>query len=401
MTGQYDIIIIGGGIVGLATAYKILGRKPDMKLLILEKEPGVGLHQTSNNSGVIHSGIYYRPGSLRALNCINGYKQLLEFSDREGIPYELCGKIIVATNQNEQAILKTVYDRGMANGLKNIRMITAGEMKEKEPHVAGIEAIDVPYAGIIEFKNVANKLEGIITGKQGGEILTSQKVMNIYTHSGYSEVATDREVFSTKLVINTAGLHSDEIAALTSANLDLRIVPFRGEYQKLVPEKEHLCRNLIYPTPDPDFPWLGVHFTRMAKGGVEAGPNSVWAFAKEGYTMSDISFRDIGRSLAFRGFQKAMLRFMGFGIGEYYRSMNKAAFTRGLQKLIPEIRKEDLIPGDAGVRALAVGSNGELLDDFVFAENDWAVNVLNAPSPAATACLSIGDSVADKALARF
>ena len=398
---QHDITIIGAGIVGLSTAYKILTQKPDIKLLILEKEPGIGMHQTGNNSGVIHSGIYYRPGSLRALNCINGYKQLLRFSDEEGIPYELCGKIIVATDENEQAILKTIFDRGIKNGLDKIRMITSGEMKEKEPHVQGLEAIDVPYAGIIEFKRVADKLSEIVTGRLGGEILVNQKVLNIYTHSGYSEVITDKEVFPTKLVINTAGLYSDEIGALTTPGLDLRIIPFRGEYRKLNKDKEHLCKNLIYPTPDPDFPWLGVHFTRMMKGGVEAGPNSVWAFKKEGYKMSDISLKDIGRSLAFPGFQKAMMKFMGFGIGEYYRSINKAAFTRGLQKLIPEIRKEDLLPGDAGVRALAVGRNGELLDDFVFTENEWAVNVLNAPSPAATACLSIGDTVAEKALKRF
>lgn len=398
---QYDITIIGAGIVGLSTAYKILEKQPRLKLLILEKEPGVGLHQTSRNSGVIHSGIYYRPESLRALNCINGYKQLLEFSDKESIPYELCGKIIVATNQQEQAILKIIFDRGIKNGLDKIRMITAGEMKEKEPHVNGIEAIDVPYAGIIEFKHVANKLAEIVKDRQGGEILVNQKVLNIYTHSGYSEVATDKEVFPTKLVINTAGLYSDEIGALTIPKLDLRIVPFRGEYQKLKKEKQHLCKNLIYPTPDPDFPWLGVHFTRMMNGGVEAGPNSVWAFKKEGYRMSDVSLRDMRKSLAFPGFQKAMLKFMGFGIGEYYRSMNKAAFTKGLQKLIPDIRKEDLLPGDAGVRALAVGRNGELLDDFVIAENEWAINVLNAPSPAATACLSIGESVAEKAMKRF
>jgi L-2-hydroxyglutarate oxidase len=401
MTKQYDITIIGGGIVGLSTAFKILKQKPDIKLVVLEKEPGVAMHQTGNNSGVIHSGIYYRPGSLRALNCINGYKQLLEFSDKEGIPYELCGKIIVATDVKEQAILKTIFDRGKQNGLDNIRMISVEEMKEKEPHVFGVEAIDVPYAGIIEFKVVANKIAEIVTERLGGEIQLNQKVLNIYTHQGYSEVITDKEVFSTKLVINTAGLHSDEIGALTTPKLDLRIIPFRGEYMTIIKERQHLCNHLIYPTPDPDFPWLGVHFTRMMKGVVEAGPNAVWAFKKEGYKMSDVSLRDIGKALSFPGFQKAMRKFIGFGIGEYYRSMNKAAFTKGLQKLIPEIRKEDLVPGDAGVRALAVGRNGELLDDFVFAENEWAVNVLNAPSPAATACLSIGDSVAEKALARF
>jgi len=398
---KYDITIIGAGIVGLSTAYKILEKRPDIKLLVLEKEPGVGLHQTGNNSGVIHSGIYYRPGSLRALNCINGYKQLLEFSDREGIPYELCGKIIVAIDKKEQDVLKTVYDRGIQNGLDKIRMITAEEMKEKEPHVFGVEAVYVPYAGIIDFKVVADTLAKIVTERQAGQILLNQKVLNIYTHSGYSEIITDKEVFPTKLVINTAGLHSDEIGALTIPKPDLRIIPFRGEYMKIKKEREHLCKNLIYPTPDPDFPWLGVHFTRMIKGSVEAGPNAVWAFKKEGYKMSDVSLRDIGKALGFPGFQKAMFKFMGFGIGEYYRSLNKAAFTRGLQKLVPEIRKEDLVPGDVGVRALAIGRNGELLDDFVFAENEWAVNVLNAPSPAATACLSIGESVAEKALARF
>lgn len=398
---QYDITIVGAGIVGLATAFKILERKPDTKLLILEKEPGVAMHQTGNNSGVIHSGIYYRPGSLRALNCTRGYKQLLEFSDREGIPYDLCGKIIVATDEKEQAILATVLERGRQNGLDKIRMISAAEMKEKEPHVYGVEAIDVPYAGIIDFKSVADKLSEIVSTRMGAGLLFNQKVLNIYTRSGYSEIVTDKEVFSTKLVINTAGLHSDEIAALTIPKLDLRIIPFRGEYMTLKKEREYLVKNLIYPTPDPDFPWLGVHFTRMIKGVVEAGPNAVFAFKKEGYKKSDISFHDLGRALSFGGFQKIMFKFMKFGLAEYYRSYNKAAFTKALQKLIPEIQKEDLLPGDSGVRALAVGRNGEMIDDFVFAENEWAVNVLNAPSPAATACLSIGESVAEKALARF
>ncbi|MFC2081324.1 L-2-hydroxyglutarate oxidase [Bacteroidota bacterium] len=398
---QYDITIIGAGIVGLATAHKILEKKPDLKLLILEKEPGVAMHQTGNNSGVIHSGIYYRPGSLRALNCIAGYKQLLEFADRESIPYELCGKIIVATDEKEQVILDSVLERGKQNGLENIRKISAAEMKEKEPHVNGVEAIDVPYAGIIEFKSVAEKLAEIVTDRKGASILFNHKVLNINTRSGYSEVITDKEVFSTKLVINTAGLHSDEIAALTIPDLDLRIIPFRGEYMTLKKEREYLVKNLIYPTPDPSFPWLGVHFTRMMKGVVEAGPNAVFAFKKEGYRKSDFSFRDLGKSLGFVGFQKIMFKFMKFGMAEYYRSYNKTAFTKALQKLIPEIQKEDIFPGDAGVRALAVTRKGEIIDDFVFAENEWAVNVLNAPSPAATACLSIGDTVAEKALARF
>ncbi len=398
---QYDITIVGAGIVGLATAYKILEKKPELRLLILEKEPGVALHQTGNNSGVIHSSIYYRPGSLRALNCTDGYRQLLEFADREGIPYELCGKIIVATDQRERSVLTTVLERGKQNGLEKVRLISAEEIKEKEPHVCGLEAIHVPYAGIIDFKSVAEKLAGIAKNKLGAEIRFNQKVLNILTRSGHSEVVTSQEVFSTRLVINTAGLYSDEIAALTTPRLDLRIIPFRGEYMTLKKDREYLVKNLVYPTPDPNFPWLGVHFTRMIKGAVEAGPNAVFAFKKEGYKKSDISFQDLGKALGFPGFQKVMFRFMKFGLAEYYRSYNKAAFTRALQRLIPEIRTEDLLPGDAGVRALAVSRAGEILDDFVFAENEWAVNVLNAPSPAATACLSIGDTVAEKALARF
>ncbi len=398
---QYDITIVGAGIVGLATAYKILDQKPDIRLLILEKESGVAMHQTGNNSGVIHSGIYYRPGSLRALNCINGYRQLLEFADREGIPYELCGKIIVATDEKERTILATVLDKGRKNGLEKVRMISAAEMKEKEPHAFGLEAIDVPYAGIIDFKKVACKLAEIVTDRKGGKILLNRKVVDIRTHSGYSEVVTNQEVFPTRLVINTAGLHSDEIAALTIPRLDLRIIPFRGEYMAIRKEREYLVKNLIYPTPDPQFVWLGVHFTRRINGGIEAGPNAVFSFKKEGYKKTDFSLADLRKSLGFPGFQKLMFRFMKFGLTEYYRSYNKFAFARALQKMIPEIRVDDILPGDAGVRALAVRRSGEILDDFVFAENDWAINVLNAPSPAATACLAIGDNVAGRALARF
>ena len=398
---QYDITIIGAGIVGLSTAYKLLEKKPGLKLLILEKEQGVALHQTGNNSGVIHSGIYYRPGSLRARYCIDGYRQLLEFSDKEGIPYDLCGKIIVAVSPEEIPIMESVYDRGIKNGLDKIRIISGEEIREYEPHVYGLKAIHVPYAGIIDFKEMAEKLAKQINDEQGGTILFNQKVLNILTRRGSSDVVTGTDVHSTKLVVNTAGLHSDEIASLTTPRLDLRIIPFRGEYMKIKKEKEYLVKNLIYPTPDPNFPWLGVHFTRMMKGTREAGPSAVFAFMKEGYKKSDISLGDLGKAIAWPGFQKIMFRFMKFGIAEYYRSYNKAAFTRSLQRLIPEIRKEDLEPGDAGVRALACSRKGELLDDFVFGENEWAINVLNAPSPAATAGLSIGEIVAGKALARL
>ncbi len=398
---QYDITIIGAGIVGLATAYKILGKNPGTKVLILEKEQGVAMHQTGNNSGVMHSGIYYRPGSLRAVNCLDGYRQLCEFADREGIPYELCGKIIVAASHEEIPILESVLEKGKKNGLDRIRIISAGEVKEIEPHVNGVKAIHVPYTGIIDFKTVAEKMAYKITGEQGGNIVFNRKVRKILTRSGHSDIVAGADVYSTKLVINTAGLNSDEIASLTVPRLNLRIIPFRGEYMRLKKEKEHLVKHLVYPTPNPDFPWLGIHFTRMIKGTVEAGPNAVFAFKKEGYRKSDISLADLGRSLGWPGFQKVMFRFMKFGLSEFYRSYNLPAFTRALQRLIPEIRKDDLEPGAAGVRALACSRDGELLDDFVFAENRWAINVLNAPSPAATAALSIGDSIAEKALARF
>jgi (S)-2-hydroxyglutarate dehydrogenase len=398
---QYDITIIGAGIVGLSTAYKLLSKKPDLKILVLEKEPGVAMHQTGSNSGVIHSGIYYRPGSLRAKYCIEGYRQLIDFSDKEGIAYDLCGKVIVAVSPEEIPILESVYDRGIKNGLDKIRIISGDEIKEFEPHVNGTKAIHVPYAGIIDFKEVAEKIAEKITGELGGTILYNQKVRNIFTRKGSSDVVTGTDVHSTKLVINAAGLFSDVIALLTTPRLDLRIIPFRGEYMKIKKEKEYLVNNLIYPTPDPQFPWLGVHFTRMMKGTKEAGPSAVFAFKREGYKKSDISLGDLGRAFAWPGFQKIMFKFMKFGLAEYYRSYNKAAYTKALQRLIPEIQKEDLERGDSGVRALALGRDGELLDDFVFAENEWAINVLNAPSPAATAGLSIGEIVADKALARL
>ncbi len=398
---QYDITIIGAGIVGLSTAYKLLGKTPGLKLLVLEKEPGVAMHQTGNNSGVIHSGIYYRPGSLRAKYCIDGYRQLLEFSDQEGIPYDICGKVIVAVSPEEIPIMESVYDRGIKNGLEKIRIISEDEIKKIEPHVNGMKAIHVPYAGIIDFREVAEKIAGKITGEMGGTILYNQKVRNILTRKGSSDVVTGTDVHSTKLVINAAGLYSDEVALLTTPSLDLRIIPFRGEYMKIKKEKEYLVNHLIYPTPDPNFPWLGVHFTRMMKGTKEAGPSAVFSFKKEGYKKTDISLGDLGKSLAWPGFQKIMFKFMKYGLTEYYCSYNKAAFTKSLQRLIPEIRKEDIEPGDAGVRALACRRDGELLDDFVFAENEWTINVLNAPSPAATAGLAIGKIVADKALARL
>jgi L-2-hydroxyglutarate oxidase len=398
---KYDIIIIGGGIVGLATALRLLEAKPGLKLAILEKEDGVAQHQTGHNSGVIHSGIYYKPGSLKAMNCRRGHRQLIEFCDRENIKYELCGKLIVATRPEELPILKNIYERGLENGLEKIKHLSAGEMKEYEPHATGLGAILVPYTGIIDYLEVSEKIAEIIQKKYGADIHFNSKVTAIRKFQGYSEIQTSDNVYATTQGINTAGLYSDEIAEMNMDRVDIRIIPFRGEYYEISKEKECLVKNLIYPVPDPNFPFLGVHYTRMIHGGVEAGPNAVFAFKKEGYKKSDLSFRDLGRSLSWKGYLKVMFKYWKMGLGEYYRSYNKNAFTRALQRLLPEIRKEDLLPGGSGVRAQACDRKGNLADDFLLVENEHVINVLNAPSPAATASLSIGQTLAEKALERL
>lgn len=398
---KYDIIIIGGGIVGLATALRLLESKPGLKLAILEKEDSVAQHQTGHNSGVIHSGIYYKPGSLKAINCRNGYQQLIDFCNRENIRYELCGKLIVATLPEELPIIDNIYKRGLENGLEKIKKLSAEELKEYEPHAAGLEAIHVPYTGIIDYLEVSEKMAEIIRKKYGADIYFNSKVTGIRMFQGYSEIEASDKVYVTRQGINTAGLYSDEIAEMNMGRVDVRIIPFRGEYYEIRREKEYLVKNLIYPVPDPAFPFLGVHYTRMIHGGVEAGPNAVFAFKKEGYKKSDLSFGDLGRSLSWKGYLRVMLKYWKMGLGEYYRSYNKNAFTRALQRLLPEIQKEDLIPGGSGVRAQACDRNGNLADDFLFVENEHIINVLNAPSPAATASLSIGKTIAEKALQRL
>jgi L-2-hydroxyglutarate oxidase len=398
---KYDIIIIGGGIVGLSTALSLLESKPDLKLAVLEKEDGVSRHQTGHNSGVIHSGIYYKPGSLKALNCRRGYQQLIDFCNHENIKYELCGKLIVATYKEELPALDNIYERGLKNGLDKIRKLTAEEIKEYEPHAFGLAAIHVPYTGIIDYLEVSEKMAEIISKKYGAEIHLNSKVIEIILHEGYSEIQTPDEVYTTRLGINTAGLYSDQIAEMNMDRVDVRIIPFRGEYYEIKKDKEYLVRNLIYPVPDPNFPFLGVHYTRMIHGGVEAGPNAVFAFKQEGYKKSDISLRDLSRSLSWTGYLKVMLKYWKMGLGEYWRSYNKNAFTKALQRMLPEIRKEDLVPGGSGVRAQACDRKGNLADDFLFVENEHIINVLNAPSPAATASLSIGKTIADKALERL
>ena len=397
---KYDAIVLGGGIVGLATAYQLLKKRPGLQLLLVEKEPALATHQTGKNSGVIHSGLYYKPGSLKAHNCIKGYQMLLQFCEQEGIAHELCGKVVVATEDFQKPLLENLYQRGLQNGLHKISHLSIEALKEMEPHVNGLAALKVPYTGIVDYRGVALKY-GEKIEEAGGEIRLNTRVRSVKEKASSSIVETTAGSFETGLVINCAGLYSDWLARQTSEEVNLKIIPFRGEYFKLVPEKEYLVKHLIYPVPNPHFPFLGVHFTRMIKGGVEVGPNAVLAFRREGYKKSQIHPGELLESLCWPGFQKMARKYWKTGLGEMYRSFSKAAFTRALQKLIPEIQPGDLAEGGAGVRAQACDKTGGLLDDFAIIEAKHAINVCNAPSPAATSSLAIGDTLSDLALERI
>lgn len=397
----YDVCIIGGGIVGLSTALRILEMNHSIRLCVLEKEKELAAHQTGNNSGVIHSGIYYKPGSHKALNCLKGYKYLIDFCDKHNIPYDLCGKLIVAVEDKEIPFLENLYDRGIQNGLSKVQKLKKEQIQDYEPYSKGKAALYVPYTGIINYKTVCNKIAEIIKKEYSGHIYTENELKSINIRKEGLFINTDKNTYHAKLLVNTAGLHSDRIAKMMIRNPGVRIIPFRGEYYKLKSDKEYLVKNLIYPVPDPRFPFLGVHFTRMIEGGVEAGPNAVFAFKREAYKKTDFSFNDLWSSLSWPGFLKVMFSYTGMGLMEYYRSFSKTAFTKALQKLIPDIKKEDIETGGSGVRAQACDRRGNLIDDFLFAENQWSVHVLNAPSPAATASLSIGEHVAEKVLSRF
>ncbi len=397
---KFDITIIGAGVVGLGTAIKIKEKDPKLRLLILEKEDRVSQHQTGHNSGVIHSGIYYKPGSLKARNCKEGYRQLLDFCDINGIRYDICGKIIVSTSAEETARMNALYGRGVRNGLAGLKKLQKEELNDYEPHVAGVAGLLVPQTGIVDFKEVSNKMHDILA-QQGAVFRFNEKVNKLIPQNKVTRIISSQAEYDTRLVINCAGLYSDKIARLSHPGIDVKIVPFRGEYYKIKKERWGLVRNLIYPVPDPDFPFLGVHFTRMIHGGIEAGPNAVLAFAREGYQKTDINVKELLETLAWPGFRKVAGKYWQTGFGEMYRSFSKKAFTKALQKLIPEIREKDLETGGTGVRAQACDRNGGLVDDFLIYENELAVNVCNAPSPAATSALAIGETVAAKALNHF
>lgn len=396
-----EVLIIGGGIVGLATAWRLLEVKPDLKITVLEKEQDVATHQTGHNSGVIHSGIYYRPGTLRAQNCMEGYGALLRFCDEHGIPYDICGKVIVATRPEELPQLDRIMGHGLQNGLKDIRRISAEETREKEPHVNVIESLWVPQAGIINYKRVAKKYAELIIG-HGGVIRTGFKVSSIKRRDNEVTVIGEAGEISGGLLINCAGLYADKVAQMTGQNIQgVQIVPFRGEYYELKPEKQYLVNNLIYPVPNPEFPFLGVHYTRMIEGGIEAGPNAVLAFRREGYSRWDLNVPELLETLVYPGFLRLAAKHWRYGLGEMHRSYSKTAFVKALQHLIPAVGFDDLERGGAGVRAMACDRDGKLIDEFLIFEDHNIINVCNAPSPAATASLAIGKTIAEKALLKF
>ena len=391
-----DVIIIGGGIVGLATAYKLLEQKPGLKLRILEKEKSIGLHQSGHNSGVIHSGIYYKPGSMKAKNCRRGVEELLLFCDKFNVQYDLCGKVIVAVNLEEVNRLDALYKQGLENGISDVRIVDSQELKDLEPHATGIKAIHVPSMGIINYTSVVDELAKQII-KRGGEIKTKATVKGFVRKAGECIVNTQMCDYPTELVINCAGLYSDKIAQLAGENSSISIIPFRGEYYILKPESRHLVNSLIYPVPDPRFPFLGVHFTRRIDSSVEAGPNAVLATAREGYRRRDFSFQETWELLTNPGFWKIGRNYWKTGMGEYTRSLFKPLFVKALQYLVPAIQGSDLVPGGSGVRAQAMDKTGKLLDDFSIVQSERFIHVLNAPSPAATASFAIGSTIADQA----
>ncbi len=395
----YDVAIIGAGIVGLATALKLV-QNYQLSLVVLEAEDEVAAHQTGHNSGVIHSGLYYKPESLKALNCVTGREAMYRFCEENGIAHEHCGKVVVATSQEEIASLNMLEERGRANGLEGLRRLSASEINEIEPYVNGIDGLWVPQTGIVNYTDVS-KVYAKLIKEAGGEIRTNSKVIGFVQDTNSIRLETPNGEIETHNLINCAGLRSDRIAKMCGIDPGLQIIPFRGEYYEIIPEKEYLVKNLVYPVPDVRFPFLGVHFTRMIHGGVEAGPNAVLAFKREGYKKSDISIADTLYYGFFPGFWRMALKYWKMSIGEFYRSYNKAAFVKALQRLIPDLQMQDVHPAGSGVRAQALSRDGKLLDDFSIIERPHQVHVLNAPSPAATASLSIGETIANKAEENF
>lgn len=399
---DFDVVVIGGGIVGLAAAYKITLNHPDISIAVLEKENRLAAHQTGHNSGVIHSGLYYRPGSNKAKTCIEGRKELVAFAKKYRIPYNICGKIVVATEEKELSTLEKIFHNGQANNIEGIEKIDSDQIKEYEPFCSGIAGIRVPCTGVIDFARVAKKLADLIEKKgKANKVLTSHKVIRFDKHDFYTKVITNRKTYDAKYIINCTGLQSDRIAKMDVVETMLRIVPFRGDYYELTQEAAEKVKSLIYPVPNPDFPFLGVHFTRMVDGKVECGPNAVFSFKREGYGKTDFNLKDTWDSITYPGLWKMLFKHWKYGLGEYKRAFSKQAFLQQLRKLIPSLGADDIKPGKSGVRAQALGPNGELIDDFRIERKKNSIHVLNAPSPAATASLAIGDYINQTATEYF
>ena len=403
-TAPFDVAVIGGGIVGLATAYELSTLHPDKRIVILEKEPTLAHHQTGHNSGVLHSGIYYKPGSLKATNCRKGKAMMETFCREQGIDYEICGKVIVAREPADMGPFETIYGRGVANGVA-CEKIGVERLHELEPHAVGLAAIHVPEAGIVNYRQVCERLAEVVR-ERGGEVRLGSGVRDIVPHADSLQIVTDNGDVNARYLVNCSGLHSDRLTKLSGQEPPVKIVPFRGEYFELKPDARKLVKNLIYPTPDPAFPFLGVHFTRMItsdEGGhhVECGPNAVLALGREGYTRMALNLLDLAETLTYPAFWKMAREHWKSGAAEMWRSFSKKAFVKALQRLVPEIRADDLEEAPAGVRAQALSPDGKLLDDFAVAEGERVVNVLNAPSPAATASLAIGEHVVGLLAKRF
>ena len=393
----YDIAIIGGGIVGLATAYRLSEQFPDQSVVVLEKEDRVAAHQTGRNSGVVHSGVFYTPGSLKAENCREGKRALVEFCEREGVDVDMCGKVVVAADESEVPELERIQEKGRQNQVE-ARRIGPEELHEIEPHARGVAALHVPGAGIVDYTGMAEALARCII-EHGYDVKTSAAVTDLRVASDGVTVATTAGDVKARHVVNCAGLYADRIAEMSGQQPAAKVVPFRGEYYELVPERRHLCRNLIYPVPNPDFPFLGVHFTRMVDDRVECGPSAVLAFAREGYRFTDVDWAELMETVTYPGFIKLSLKYWRKGAHELLQSLSKRVYVNAAQHLIPEVQVEDFEPSPSGVRAQALRPNGELVDDFLIQETDRVVNVINAASPAATASLNIGRLIVQNYLA--
>ncbi len=391
---MFDVIVIGAGIVGLATAREILLRRPRLRLAVIEKEARVATHQTGHNSGVIHSGLYYRPGSLKARACVAGAAKLIRYCDERGVPYQLIGKLVVATSPDEVPRLLELYERGQKNGVQGLELLTAEQIREREPNVTGVRAIWSPRTGIVDFARVAEAFAEDVR-LAGGEILLERTVLAFQRRNGRIGIETTGGFYEARFVVVCAGLHSDRLARLSGGRPDPAIVPFRGDYYILRAERRHLVRTNVYPVPDPRFPFLGVHFTPRMDGSVWLGPNAVLAFAREGYRKTDVDLRDLMETLRYPGFRRLALRYWRVGLQELWRDLSKRAFLRDLRRFVPELDEEDLVPGPAGVRAQALSLDGQLIDDFVLERQPGIVHVRNAPSPAATSSLEIARLIVD------